>query len=109
MWPVLARHGDLGVSAVEGIEEIDVFEPVDPATEAQKIVRGGRQKIDRCLVAPEKPVDVGKACELFPFSSSCHLSLPEAFRCDNIVGLCHWLDPCRRLCFHPRSFICALL
>jgi len=58
MRSMLARHRDLGVGSVESIEEIDIFEFVDPAPEAEEVVGGGREEIDRRLVVPEKFVDI---------------------------------------------------
>ncbi len=77
---VFARHDDLGMGAIEAVEKIDVFELVDPAAEAQNVVRGGRQEGDGRLVLPEVGVDFRQACEFCffcGFSQNCspqHLS-----------------------------------
>ena len=55
MRPVLARHHDLRMRAVEAVEEVDVFELVDPAAKAQDVVGRGRQEGDWDLIFPKNP------------------------------------------------------
>ena len=47
-----------GESEIEGIEEIDIFELVDPASKPEEVIGGGREEIDRRLVMPEEFVDI---------------------------------------------------
>ena len=60
MGPVFARHHDLGMGAIEAVEEIDVFEFVDPAAEAEDVVGGGGKEGYWRLVLAEKGVNLGE-------------------------------------------------
>ena len=77
MRAMLARHGYFWMGAIKAIEEIDVFELVDPAAQPQDVIGGWRQKGDGCLVLPEKSIDFRKACQFGFFCCFCHSYSPQ--------------------------------
>ena len=58
MGAVFARNGDLGMCSIEAVEEIYVFELVDPAPKSENVIGCWREECDRRLVLPEEGIDV---------------------------------------------------
>jgi hypothetical protein len=56
MRPMLPRHRDLGMSAVETVEEVYILEVVYPPAKTQEVVRSRREEIDGRRVESEKLV-----------------------------------------------------